>query len=192
MGKRVGIFGGSFDPVHNGHISVVKSFLKSGLIDELLVLLTPNPPHKNSEGTDFEHRLKMLKLAFRGIEKAVVSDLERKLPSPSYTVQTIEYLQKKNPDTNYFYCLGEDSIKDFHTWHRYSEILERVPILVAERPGFSSEGIDDDILERTIFVDHNPVDMSSTKVRNHKNEDRFSNLPEIVKKYIHDHNLYQS
>lgn len=192
MGKRVGIFGGSFDPVHNGHISVVKSFLKSGLIDELLVLLTPNPPHKNSEGTDFEHRLKMLKLAFRGIEKAVVSDLERKLPSPSYTVQTIEYLQKKNPDTNYFYCLGEDSIKIFHTWHRYSEILERVPILVAERPGFSSEGIDDDILERTIFVDHNPVDMSSTKVRNHKNEDRFSNLPEIVKKYIHDHNLYQS
>lgn len=192
MGKRVGIFGGSFDPVHNGHKSVVKSFLKSGLIDELLVLLTSNPPHKNSEGTDFEHRLKMLKLAFRGIEKAVVSDLERKLPSPSYTVQTIEYLQKKNPDTNYFYCLGEDSIKDLHTWHRYSEILERVPILVAERPGFSSEGIDDDILERTIFVDHNPVDMSSTKVRNHKNEDRFSNLPEIVKKYIHDHNLYQS
>jgi nicotinate-nucleotide adenylyltransferase len=192
LGNRVGIFGGSFDPVHNGHISVVKSFLKSGLIDEVLVLLTPNPPHKNSEGADYEHRLKMLKLAFRGMDKVVVSDLERKLPSPSYTVQTIEYLQKKNPDTNYFYCLGEDSIKDFQTWHRYSEILEMVSILVAERPGFSSEGMDDEILERTIFVDHEPIDMSSTKVRNKEIEDRFSNLPASVKKYIHDHNLYQS
>jgi nicotinate-nucleotide adenylyltransferase len=192
LGNRVGIFGGSFDPVHNGHISVVKSFLKSGLIDEVLVLLTPNPPHKNSEGADYEHRLKMLKLAFRGMDKVVVSDLERKLPSPSYTVQTIEYLQKKNPDINYFYCLGEDSIKDFQTWHRYSEILEMVSILVAERPGFSSEGMDDEILERTIFVDHEPIDMSSTKVRNKEIEDRFSNLPASVKKYIHDHNLYQS
>lgn len=191
MKKRVGIFGGSFDPVHNGHIQIAQSFLKSGLIRELLILLTPSPPHKQEmDQTDYLHRYKMLKLAFQSVDQIRVSDLEQNLPQPSYTLHTIEHLQKQYPECIFYLCLGEDSLRDFHEWYRYKKILERVNLLVAKRPDTDTSAVDPEILEKTIFIDHEPVPVSSTDIREKKGE-KNNDLPPAVADYIKKHNLYR-
>jgi nicotinate-nucleotide adenylyltransferase len=190
--SRVGIFGGSFDPVHSGHVQTVQSFLNSGLLDRVLILLTPNPPHKqNHRPAGYRHRFEMLKLAFEHTENTEISEIEKVLPAPSYTLQTIEYLQKKNPDTLFYLCLGEDSLCQFHQWFNYKQILEKVNLIVAERPGFDSSSIEPQILEHVIFVDHKPIAVSSTDFRKYPGR-HDEILPEKVAEYIRAHNLYQN
>lgn len=189
--KRVGIFGGSFDPVHTGHVEAVNSFLNSGLIDEVWVLLTPIPPHKtNQKQADFSHRLKMLQLVFSDHEKVQVRDLEKDLTTPSYSLQTIRYLKKEYPENIFFLCIGEDSLESFHKWYKYNEILNESTLLVVNRPGFDHSCVDSKILENTIFVDHKPLDISSTQIRD--GVDRNYSIPDTVRRYIQDHNLYQT
>lgn len=192
MRNRVGIFGGAFNPVHKGHVRAANSFLKSGLIDELLVLPTPTPPHKSSDGlVGFKHRVEMLKRAFSGFKDVTVSDLESQFPEPSYTLQTINYLYEEYPKTRFYLCLGEDSIVHFENWYMYKEILKKIVLLVAERPGFDSSKIPDEILERAIFVNHEPVDLSSSEFRDSESGSGLTSLPEPVRAYIEKHNLYR-
>lgn len=193
MSDRIGIFGGSFDPVHNGHIAVIQSFLDSKLVDKVQILLTPYPPHKEVSGqTEFEHRFNMLNIAFEGMDNVEVSDLEHRLPNPSYTLQTIKHLQDTHTENTYFLCLGEDSIDSFKDWYKYREILDRVTLMVAERPGYGKEGLDPLIAERTVFVDHQPVDLSSTEIRNGDlNIPADIALPDGVIEYARKHHLYQ-
>lgn len=193
-GMRIGIFGGAFDPVHHGHTQIAESFLASNLIDKLLVLPTPASPHKkNSDQTAFSHRYEMLKLAFSDNERVVVSDLETELPSPSYTLRTIEHLQQENPEDTYYLCIGEDSLTSFHQWWQHENILERVPLVVASRPDVNSVGLSRTILDRTLFVDHIEVDISSTQIRNRarKGDSRLKDLvPDSVAQYIFSNKLY--
>lgn len=177
--------------MHSGHLKVADSFLKSGLIDELLILPTPFPPHKKEKNqTPFHHRLKMLEIAFVGRDRVKISDLEANLPSPSYTLQSIRYLKKDDPDTQFFLCLGEDNLKIFEKWYKSDEILKETVLIIAERPGFDSSGIPPKILERAVFVEHHPVDASSTEVRDAV-EQSGDLLPENVAEYIEKHGLYQ-
>ena len=189
--KRIGLFGGSFDPVHNGHIEAVNSFLESGLIDEIWILLTPAPPHKpDQKKTDFEHRYNMLRLAFQESENIKISEIEKDLPKPSYTLQTIQHLKTKNPDHTFFLCLGEDSLQYFHKWHKYHDILEECTLLVVDRPGSDHGDVDSYILEKSIFVDHKPMNISSTEIRRGPNSATIMKLPDDVLNYIQKNNLY--
>jgi len=189
--KRIGLFGGSFDPVHHGHIEAVESFLNSGLIDEIWILLTPDPPHKTDQKkTDFEHRYNMLKLAFQESESTKISDIENELPKPSYTLRTIYHLKEKYPEYTFFLCLGEDSLQSFHKWHKYDEILEECSLIAVDRPGSDHSDVDSNILKKTIFVDHKPVDISSTEIRQTSDSSSLDNLPDEVQKYIQKNNLY--
>lgn len=189
--KRIGLFGGSFDPVHNGHLEAVNSFLGSGLIDEIWILLTPDPPHKTDQKkTDFDHRYHMLKLAFQESDNTKISDVEKDLPKPSYTLQTIHHLKNQYPDYTFFLCLGEDSLQSFHKWHKYDEILEECTLMVVNRPGFDHSGVDSEILKKTIFVDHKPMNISSTEIRQTPDSSALMNLPDEVQKYIQKNNLY--
>lgn len=175
-------------------MKIAESFLASNLIDRLLVLPTYISPHKKSDDqTPFSHRYEMLKLAFRDNERVVVSDLERHLPSPSYTLRTIEHLQKTNPGEVYFLCIGEDSLASFHKWWKYEEILERVPLIIASRPGVDSSDLSKTILERALFVEHTEVNVSSTQIRKKGSEgdSRLNTLvPDDVVHYIFKNNLY--
>jgi len=190
---RIGIFGGAFDPVHNGHVQIADSFLASNIIDKLLVLPTPASPHKEtSDQISFSHRYDMLKLAFQNNNHIVVSDLETKLPRPSYTLRTIEHLQEKNPESIYYLCIGEDSLTSFHEWWKYDDILIRVPLVVASRPDADSSGLSQSILNRTLFVDHSEVNISSTQIRNiaREGDSRLKDLvPDSVAQYIIRYNL---
>lgn len=166
MSLKVGLFGGTFDPVHNGHKAIAEAFLNSGLIDELWVMLTPYPPHKKEKiSASYSLRLKMLEAALEDINKLTISTIEDELPKPSYSVQTIRYLKEINPGIDFFYCMGEDSLSKFHTWKYYDEILEECDLMVARRPGVTHIGVEKKILESAHFVDHDPLDISSSQVR---------------------------
>jgi nicotinate-nucleotide adenylyltransferase len=195
MTGRIGLFGGVFDPVHMGHISIARSFLNSNVVQELIVLPSPVPPHKDaSDITSFHHRLEMLKFAFKSIENIRISDLENRLPSPSYTLQTISYLQNNNPGALFYLCIGQDSLESFTSWHQYKSILDRITLIVAERPGYNKKDIPEELMEKSIFTDHKPVKVSSTKIRKLAgyNLNFEGDLPDSVLEYIEKHNLYRN
>lgn len=197
MGNRVGLLGGTFDPVHNGHISIAESFLNSGFIEELWIILTPHPPHKErSSITDFKTRMEMLELAFSGRDNIRISGIEKELPSPSYTIRTILHLENAYPDNQFYLCIGEDSLADFNRWHKYGDILEHCGLLVAIRPDtqYGKDDIDPDIYKHIHFVDHEPVDISSTELRNKiRNGEKVDGLvPSRVREFIQSHKLYRS
>lgn len=189
---RTGLFGGAFDPVHIGHLSVVESILNSQLVDDVLLLPTPHPPHKkNEDQTSFTHRYRMLEMAFNDYEHVEVSDLEKQLPAPSYTLQTIKNLQEHHPAKKFFLCLGEDNLATFREWYKYREILKRVSLIVAARPWAGHEQQDDEILEKAIFIEHSEIDISSTDLRETKDEKLIKDsVPADVFDYIKRHKLY--
>lgn len=193
MAQTAGIFGGAFDPVHRGHVACIRSFLQSGLIDRILILPTPHPPHKeDGPVASFEDRYNMLLIACSEFgDRVEVSDLERTLDPPSYTVRTLRTLQKRHPKVEFKLCIGEDSLVSFSSWYRYREILERTELLVAERPGFSVDSIPSEILDRATFVDHTPVESSSTTLRRSGSGWKKEDLPSGVFEYITEHELYK-
>lgn len=191
--KKIGLFGGTFDPVHFGHIEIAKSFIQSDCIDELWILLTPFPPHKKEgKHAPYQTRYEMLKAAFTNVECKVLT-VENELPKPSYTFRTIQFLKKNNSDTSFFFCMGEDSLSQFHTWKHYSDILEEADLLVAKRPNSNHDKVASSILNQTTFVDHNPIEISSSDIRKKINDPSFlnSNLPESVISIIDKKNLYR-
>ncbi|MEX1011248.1 MAG: nicotinate (nicotinamide) nucleotide adenylyltransferase [Balneolaceae bacterium] len=188
MGGRSGIFGGAFNPVHNGHLGIAHSFLNSGLINELLILPVWHPPHKgNSSLENFDHRIEMARIAFSGVDGCKVSDLESRLDSPSYTLKTVDYLNHRNPQTTWFLCMGEDSAASLKKWYQYRELLEKVTVLIASRPGYSQISVEPDLRERMIWVEHSPDNLSSSQIRSgHQQEE----VPDGVREYIIKHKLY--
>jgi len=191
-GLRIGLFGGAFDPVHKGHIKVAGSFLNSHLIDELHLLPTAFPPHKELPNkTSFNHRVEMLRLAFSGWDRVVVNTIENQLSKPSYSLQTIQHLQDSYPSNTYFLCIGEDNLSTFQKWHKYSEILNRVTLVVAARPGFERNQQNSEILERTVFVDHEEIEISSTEIRSEGDPSNLQDvIPDPVFEYIQEHKLF--
>lgn len=192
--QNVGLFGGSFDPVHNGHLSVAHSFLESAYISELWILLTPEPPHKVKKPTsEYSLRMEMLRAAFGSMDGVKISDVENKLPRPSYTIQTVKYLTEKYPDKKFSLCIGEDSLREFKDWKEWKKILQYCKLLVARRPSDKPLELDPIIAEKTHFVTHQPVEISSTCVRNKiKNGEEVANfIPEQVNQIIKEANLYK-
>lgn len=192
-GKAVGLLGGSFDPVHNGHVAIARSFLNSDYISELWILLTPEPPHKTEQVfCDYKYRLKMLQGAFRHMNGVKIKEIEKNLPRPSYTVQTLKYLEKEYPDYNFYLCLGEDSVFNFKKWKNWKQILDFCELLVVSRPSTEDLDLDPDIAEKVHLVDHRPIEISSTDIRNRIAEGRdISDLvPQEVNKIIKKENLY--
>lgn len=191
--KKIGLFGGTFNPVHNGHIEIAKSFLNSGYIDELWILLTPNPPHKvNQEFASFELRYLMLKEAVKDLQIKILK-IENELPKPSYTYQSVAYLKEKYPNYTFFYCIGEDSLNNFHTWKEYAKILAKTELLVAKRTNKITNQHRKVILDKTIFIEHNKIDVSSSEIRNRitNNKSVTHLVPQNVLNIIKQNNLYK-
>lgn len=192
--QKIGLLGGTFDPVHSGHKAIATSFVDSEYIEELWVVLTPSPPHKRSQSTaSYRDRKNMLELAFRDNEKVFISDVESSLPEPSYTIQTITYLQKKYPLHSFYLCIGEDSLVEFTSWYQWEKILQKVSLLVAARPQVGHKPPEALPKDKINWVDHEPVDVSSTEIREKLKKENISSLPipEKVVSYIKEKGLYQ-
>ncbi len=189
---KTGLFGGAFDPVHNGHLTIAESYLESGLIDELWVMPTPNPPFKQERtSADFVHRYAMTVLAFTGIPKTNVSDFETKLDGVSYTLNTLRALREQFPDRSWSLCIGEDNLSTFHKWYEYEKVLSMADLIVAERPGNIDNGQLGEYKDKIHRIDHIPVDISSTDIRKELSVKGFSSqIPSNVMDYIRANHLY--
>jgi nicotinate-nucleotide adenylyltransferase len=163
---KIGLFGGAFDPIHNGHVAVALSCLKSGLLDGLWVIPTFESPHKAGQlHASFVHRMAMSKLAFENEPTIEVCNIESSLPTPNYTLNTLQYFQNQFQNYTFFWCLGSDSLIHFKYWYQYKSILENWKLLVATRPDFSINSVEHQILQRCILIDHQPVNNSSSAIR---------------------------
>ncbi len=131
---KIGIFGGSFDPVHNEHIALVKSAVESLSLDRLLIMPAKIPPHKIGKRLSSDKaRLSMCRLAFKDIEKVEISDYEIKKEGTSYTYLTVEHFKKQNPDAELYFLVGTDMLRDFPTWKNPLQILDSCTLAVCAR-----------------------------------------------------------
>jgi len=141
--KKMGVLGGTFDPVHYGHLRAAEEALEALGLDGILFIPAASPPHKSQAGIeDFEHRCEMLKLAVADQPQFEVSDLERRLPGKSYTAVTLRKLQEVLAEgTELFFLVGMDAFLELHTWWHYRELFELSNLVVLRRPGHDEEWI---------------------------------------------------
>jgi nicotinate-nucleotide adenylyltransferase len=134
--KKIGVLGGSFDPVHFGHLKCAEALIEQGVVDRVLFMPTGRHAHKDTR-TPAKDRLKMLQLAVEGNPFFEVSSYEIHSKKTSYTVNTLAYLKKENPELQYFFILGADTLKMFHAWKNYRELIRDNDFILLRRPGFS-------------------------------------------------------
>ena len=139
---RIGVLGGSFDPVHRGHLDLARSAVRRLRLERLLVVPARRSPFKGARPVAARHRLAMLRLAFRGIPKARISPMELRRPAPSYTVDTLRALRRRHPKAEIVLLVGTDAARDFSKWHRASGIRRLASLAVfPRRIRVSSTGI---------------------------------------------------
>lgn len=163
---RTGIYGGSFNPIHTGHLTLGKLLREQGLVDELWFLVSPLNPFKQTTNDllDDQARLQLVQLAVRNEPQLQVSDFEMHLPRPSYMVHTLEKLREAYPDREFVLVIGADNWLRFDQWYESEEILNHHLILVYPRPGYE---IDPSTLpDGVTLVDTPLIDISSTQIRN--------------------------
>ena len=192
MNVKIGLFGGTFDPIHNGHIQICESFLKSGYIDGLWIIPASIPPLKeHTVIASFANRFAMLKLAFQSKEHVRILDIEDSLPKPNYTIQTVQHLKKIHPNVDFKLCIGADSLKNIHSWYKYQELLLEIDLLVVSRPGVDVNNVENIDSHKINFVKHTDTHISSTEIREALKDRRDSkDVPKTVLNYILQNDLY--
>ncbi|SHK54582.1 nicotinate (nicotinamide) nucleotide adenylyltransferase [Rhodothermus profundi] len=191
--RRVGLFGGSFNPPHLAHLIIAELVCEQAHLDQVLWIPCYSPPHKDErELAAPHHRLAMVRLAIEGNPFFAVSDVEIRRGGRSYTIDTIRELQAQHPDWEFLLILGEDSLRTFHTWRAPEEIVQRVPLLVYRRPGVSAYPVAPRFLARTTFVEAPLLEISATEVRQRCRQGRSIRylVPEAVRQYILENHLY--
>lgn len=159
----VGLYFGSFNPVHHGHLIIAKHLLNTKMVDEIWFVVSPQNPFKNSSTLLNEHhRYFLLMEAIEGEAFMKVSNVEFKLPKPSYTVNTLAYLEEKYPKTEFSIIMGSDSFQNLGKWHNAQVIINRYPIIIYKRPGFE---IDNSTEAKIKIADAPLLQISSTHIR---------------------------
>jgi nicotinate-nucleotide adenylyltransferase len=162
--KKTGLFFGSFNPVHNGHLILANYMAEFTDLDEVLFVVSPQNPLKEKKTLLPEyHRLYMTRLAVEDEIKLGVTDIEFKMPKPSYTIDTLAWLNDKYPDKDFVLISGTDIFKTFHKWKNYDKILKYYSIYVYPRPG-SNPGIYSDNKKIKLF-DAPLLEISSSFIR---------------------------
>ncbi len=135
--KRIGLYFGSFNPIHTGHLIIAQHFLNSTDLQEIWLVVSPQNPFKPSQTLlNEDHRLHLARLGVGENPRLRVSDVEFHLPKPSYTSTTLVYLEEKYPQYTFSLLMGSDSFQNLPNWHNADFILEQYPIYIYERPGF--------------------------------------------------------
>ncbi len=176
--KKVGLFGGSFDPIHNGHIALAKKVLKDLDLDEIWFIPSFDQPLKSDHIETFQNRVKLLKVATKHYKKMLVCEIEKDLPSPSYTYNTISKLQKDYPAFDFVWIIGDDQMATLDKWYKIEKLLDMVEFIVVNR-----NDVQVDSKFRKIDFKHQA---SSSAVR----AGNFNYLPKAVVEKIYEENMY--
>ncbi len=209
----LGVLGGTFDPIHNGHLRLAIEFYERLDLTELRLIPLRAPSHRDPPLADPEHRLAMLQLAIENITGLTVDDCELQRGSTSYTIETVSLVKEKIGDSPLCLLMGIDAFAKINTWHRWEELLEYVHIVIADRPGNHTKEYDQEIavLIKTHLTDDISelqqssagkiyritmpmLDISATQIRNliSNNQDAHGLVSEKVLDFIHLHNLYKT
>ncbi|RME28353.1 MAG: nicotinate (nicotinamide) nucleotide adenylyltransferase [Candidatus Zixiibacteriota bacterium] len=165
-GTRRIIFGGAFDPVHWGHIRMAEEVRRKWPAEGVVFVPTYVPPHRSQAlVADFDDRVAMVTAALSDEDWAEVSTIERELPQPNYSLETVRALKRQHPDTTFAFLIGADQLPRFRFWHKPLELLAEVPLLVGSRPGTDTAADSELPTDRVIIIPTTPVDISATSVR---------------------------
>ncbi|MGC6432422.1 MAG: nicotinate (nicotinamide) nucleotide adenylyltransferase [Jejuia sp.] len=191
---KVGLFFGSFNPIHIGHLVIGNHLVEHSDLDQVWFAVTPhNPFKKKSSLLDNYQRLEMVYQATKDYDKLKPSDIEFNLPQPNYTINTLVYLQEKYPDKEFALIMGEDNLKSFHKWKNYELILEGHHIYVYPRISQKVIKTQFDGHSKIHFVDAPIMELSSTFIRKSikagKNIQPM--LPKPVWEYLDEMNFYK-
>ena len=212
MSARIGFFGGTFDPIHNGHLRLADNALTECGLEQIVFIPAAIPPHKSPVHlAPFSHRVEMLKAALQGRQEFVCSTVEAELPAPTYTVDTLRYLrQRYAPDTGIFFLTGLDAFLEITTWKEYRELLHIASFVVSEREGESYSQqkelladeigycrqkriwIGEDGMLPICFLNGTPLALSSSMVRQRIRQKLSISgmVPDGVCRYIEKYQLY--
>ena len=198
--KKLLIYGGTFDPVHNGHKNAFDAARAAVEPDLCIVIPNAIPPHKQSTGlVSGEHRMNMLRLAFGSCENTEFSDYELKREGKSYSLFTIQHFHQSYPDFDIYFIVGSDSLCSFHKWYEYEQILRLCTLVCVSRLNGDRAALED--AKRTleqkggsvIICDAEPLEVSSSEIRKMflSGDDPSCYLDKNVVKYIYENSLYQ-
>jgi nicotinate-nucleotide adenylyltransferase len=197
--KRVGILGGTFDPPHIGHLVLAQYACDA--LDLACVLFVPaaDPPHKDQLRYGIEHRLPMLELAIAGNDKFVISRVDVDRPGPHYTVDMIRILQAQQPETEFYFLMGGDSLHHLPEWYHPLEMIALCKLAVMARPGAEVNAeltakLLPGLAERVVVIDSPMLGFSSTEVAERLEAGKSVRylVPDSVLTYIQNHRLYQN
>jgi nicotinate-nucleotide adenylyltransferase len=197
---RIGIFGGTFDPVHLGHLILAEQCRAQARLDEVWFVPGHSPPHKDKHITRFDQRCEMIELAVAGHPAFRVDRIEKELPEPNYTARTLEQLHARHPGTEFFLLLGSDCLPDLPGWYEPRTVIALAGLVVVPRPGvmlWTAErlalalGVDVSAV-RFQFVACPPIDLASRELRRSIADGmsvRYM-IPRAVEEYIRERKLY--
>ncbi len=192
-----GILGGTFDPVHRGHLTLADNIRIQKHLAGVLLVPAYNHPFKQQDcQASYHHRVEMLRLALKPYEHLVLCEIEAEEKLSGYTVDTIGALKDRYPDRTYRFIIGADNLDQILDWHEPDRILAEAPLLVGGRPGYRlrrADGLPFDTIE---LIETEPVDVSSTALRDLLHDDADDDrlrewLPEAVLNYIRKEQLYR-
>ncbi|MCD6553959.1 MAG: nicotinate-nucleotide adenylyltransferase [Anaerolineae bacterium] len=199
--RRIGVLGGTFDPIHIAHLAIAEEARTQLGLDKVVFVPAGLPPHKmDVHVSPAEHRLAMVELAIAGNPHFEVSRVDIDRFGPCYTVDTIALLRKEwGPDVEIYFIMGSDSLADILTWHKPDRLIRLCRIVAVGRPGYR---VDMDELERCLpgasqrilFINSPQLDVSSSEIqrRVRAGESIKYQVPEAVERYIYEHGLYRS
>jgi nicotinate-nucleotide adenylyltransferase len=195
---RLGILGGTFDPIHYGHLFLAEETRARFRLDGVVFVPNGNPPHKNAGAvTPAAHRYALTQLAIRDNPAFRCSPMEMRRAGPAYTVETLTQLHAENPGAELFYITGVDAIAEILTWRRPEEVIRLATFIAAARPGFTLEMLQNRLppayLDRILPMDSPMLNISSTEIRRRLRRNlpvRYL-LPDAALEYICEHGLYR-
>lgn len=190
--SRIGIFGGTFDPIHHGHLIIAQYVKELRNLDKIIFVPSYIAPHKiNIEAAAPEHRINMLKLSIEGISYFDWTDFEINKKGVSYTIETLKELKKLYNEIELI--VGEDNIVTFDLWKSPEEIFKLVTVIVIKRKLNENLKCDNEYIDRAIFLETPRIDISGTQIRERIRKGLPINflVPQKVLKYIYDTNLYK-
>jgi len=198
--RRIGVIGGTFDPIHYGHLAAAEEARVRMNLERVLFVVAGVPPHKlNEEVTPVEHRLAIVSLAVASNPYFAISNVDVDRPGPSYTVDTISILQEQwGQETEIYFIMGLDSLVELPTWHQPQRLIQSCRLVAVRRPRFEIdmsqlEASLPGISSRVEIIDMPEVDISSSDLQRRVREGlpiKYQ-VPEEVERYINDHELYQ-
>jgi nicotinate-nucleotide adenylyltransferase len=196
---RLGLFGGTFDPIHLGHLILAEACREGCGLDRVWFVVAGEPPHKRRDRTAMADRLEMVRIAIAGHPAFEVSDIEARRPGPHYSAETVEAVHRERPEDRLYFLIGADSLSELPSWHQPERILRLASLIVVNRPGFE---VPSDRLSFQLPSDAQPIErvhIPPIGIASHDIRERVARgrsiryrVPRGVEAYIEAQGLYRN